>query len=110
MNAITLARLGLLYAFCLLLALGDPDFYFLTPLRAARGILERASIFFLSALPAYVLIIRAEMATAHLSARRRIAILALAVVAGAVLFALTRFGLRFGLETTGGFWELPIGH
>ena len=114
MNATTLARLGVIYAFCLLLMLGNPDFYLSTLLEAAPGILRSGSIFFISALPAYALIIRTEMATAHMSARRRIAILTLAVVAGAVLFALCRLGLRFGQDpligAPGGFWQNPVGH
>ena len=115
MNGTTLARLALIYAFCLFLSLGSSDLFLLPPLEAARATLRLGSIFFLAALPAYVLIIRAETATAHMSARRRIAILALAVVAGAVLFALCKYGLHFGLRfdgfrTPGGFWQILVAH
>jgi sensor histidine kinase YesM len=113
MRGITPARLGLIFLICMTQMLGNPDFYDLPRLLAAQGMLRNGSIFFLSALPMLVLVVRAEMATAHLAPRRRIAILVLAVVAGALLFPLIRLGLRFGqiprIGTAGGYWQAPVG-
>ncbi|HZZ95134.1 MAG TPA: histidine kinase [Usitatibacter sp.] len=76
--------------------------------------LNISSVFFLSALPMLVLVVKTEMATAKRSPGTRIAMLALAVVVGAMLFALVRWGLRFGRPLSIGvpdaMWQNALGH
>jgi sensor histidine kinase YesM len=114
MRGITPAGLGFIFAICMALMLGNPDFRDLPLRHAVTGMLRNGSVFFLAALPMYFLVVRAEMATTHFTARRRIAILALAVLAGAILFPLIRWGLRFGqiprIGAAGSYWQAPVGH
>ena len=115
MRGITPARLGLIFLLCMAQMLGNPYFTELPLHLAARGMLRGAATQFLAALPMLVLVVRTEMATAHLAASRRIAFLALAVLAGALLFPLINWGLRFGalsrdIGTTAGFWQIPVSH
>jgi len=114
MRGITPARLGLVFLLCLAQMLGNPYFADLPLLLAAQGMVRGAAMQFLAALPMLVLVVRAEMATAHLAASRRIALLALAVLVGALLFAFVIWGLRFGalprIGTTAGYWQVQVSH
>ena len=115
MRGITPARLGLVFLFNMVQMMGNPWFAELPFLLAAQGMLRGAAMQFLAALPMLVLVVRTEMATAHLAPRGRIARLALAVLVGALLFPLVNWGLRFGepyspIGTTAGYWQVLVSH
>jgi len=114
MRGITPARLGLVYAVCMVLMLGNPDFHSQPLAKAAGGMLRNGSAFFLAALPMLVFVARTELATADFATGRRVALLALAVLAGAILFPAIRLGLRFGAEPVigapSGYWQNPVAH
>src|SRR5204863_839869 len=75
---------------------------------------HNAGIYFISALPLFILVVRTEMWTARSSTRVRVAALALAVLAGALAFPAVRWGLRIGIlpliGKPGYFWEYAMGH
>jgi hypothetical protein len=114
MRGITPARLGLIYAVCMLLMLGNPDFHSQPIAKAVGGMLRNGSAFFLAALPMLVFVVRTDMATANFNTGRRITQLGLAVLAGAILFPAIRLGLRFGAEPVigapSGYWQNPVAH
>jgi signal transduction histidine kinase len=117
MRGITPAGLCLVFAVCLAQTLGNPDLFdvgFPGFLGRPIWVLRTSAIFFLSALPMYLLVVRAETAASGLAPRRRIVILALAVLVGSALFPLIRLGLRFGqsplIGTAAGIWQNSVGH
>lgn len=88
MAGITPARLGVVALVCILVRAVNPatlaDHFWM---RAGRS-LHNAGIHFISSLPMLVLVVRADLWTARDSDRRRITMLALAVIAGASLWSL----------------------
>jgi sensor histidine kinase YesM len=115
MRGITPGRLGVIALLCLVGQITNDTF----PVGESLWLriwrtLQNAGVFFLAALPMLVLVVRAEIHTARSSNRTRIAVLALAVVAGALLFALVRWGLRLGnpprVGIAGSYWQYSFGH
>jgi hypothetical protein len=114
MRGITASRLGLLAMVFILVHLNNPSFlndhFFI---RAGR-ILHNAGVFFIAALPMFVLVVKTEIWTQRSSVRVRAAMLAAAVVAGAASFAIFRWGLRLGalphIGAPGSYWEYSVGH
>jgi len=114
MRGITPARLGIVALVCILFHTNNPSFVNdLFALRVGRT-LHNAGIYFISALPMFVLVVRAEMATANSSTRTRVVALFLAVLAGAVAFPAVRWALRIGIDpligVPGSYWEYAMGH
>jgi len=115
MQGITPARLGVIALLCLMNNVVNDTFpVFISAWDRIYATFYNTSIFFISALPMLFLVARAEIWTARSSNRARIAALALAVVVGALLFALVRLGLRGGrlplVGVPGSFWQYPAGH
>ena len=114
MRGFTPARLGTVALVCILFHANNPNFFgdhFL--LRVGRT-LHNAGIYFISALPMFFLVVRAEMWTARSSTRTRLVALFLAVLVGAAAFPAVRWGLRIGIlpliGVPGSFWEYAAGH
>jgi signal transduction histidine kinase len=113
MEGITPGRLAIVALVCILSHAVNPstlaDHFWM---RVGRS-LHNASIHFISSLPMLVLVVRADLWTARDSDRRRITMLALAVIAGACLWPLERWALRIGIlpliGTPGSFWEYSLG-
>jgi sensor histidine kinase YesM len=114
MHGITPARLCLIFVIFLAYTLNNPDYSHLPLLPRLTGILRNTAQFFLSSLPMLFIVVRTEIGTARWSPRSRIAALTLAVVAGALIFPLVRWGLRFGqiprIGTSGDYWQYSVGH
>jgi signal transduction histidine kinase len=76
--------------------------------------LDLTGLHFVSLLPMFILVVKTEIWTANSATRVRIAALALAVAAGAVLYAACRWGIRLGvpprLGVAASYWEYSLGH
>lgn len=114
MRGITPARLGVVALLCILIHANNPTFARDEFLRTAGLTLHNAAIFFLAALPLFVLVVRTEIMTARSSTRVRIVALVLAVLVGALAFPVVRWGLRIGMQPVVGnpasYWEYTVGH
>jgi histidine kinase/histidine kinase/DNA gyrase B/HSP90-like ATPase len=114
MSGITPSRLGLVALVCILMHTNNPSFVNDTFFLRAGRTLHNAGIFFISALPLFILVVRTEMATARSTTRVRILALVAAVILGAVMFPVVRHALRIGIlpliGTPGSFWEYSLAH
>jgi len=114
MRGITPARLGLIAVICIGWHVTNPFSVHDEFLERAGKVLHNAGIFLISALPMFVLVVRTEIATVRSSPRVRIAALALAVLIGALLFPLVRWGLRIGslphIGRPDAVWQYSVAH
>lgn len=114
MRGITPARLGVLALVCILFHANNPSFLYNDFLLRVGRTLHNAGIYFISALPMFILVVRTEIWTARSPTRNRVAALVLAVLVGAMLFPAVRWGLRIGtmphIGVPGSLWEYAMGH
>ncbi len=114
MKGITPARLGVLALVCILFHANNPSFLYNDFLLRVGRTLHNAGIYFISALPMFILVVRTEMWTARSPTRLRVAALVLAVLVGAAAFPAVRWGLRIGtmphIGVPGSLWEYAMGH
>ncbi len=114
MRGITVGRLSLVALVLLVVGVANSSFPDGSFLVYAKQRLYFVGQHFVSYLPMFLLVVKTEIWTANSPTRERITALALAVAAGAVLHAATRWGIRFGalprLGVAGSYWEYSLGH
>ena len=114
MRGITPRRLGVIALVYLVFLANTPELLDLPLMARIKRSIFLAANHFLAAVPGFILVVKTEIWTAGAGPVRRIVALVLAVVVGAVLFASTRWALRFGAPVgiggPGAHWELGLGH